>query len=321
MSFTNPVNEPVLRFSSTDAGAPQINYNVRTAGDVKAVLKACLVTGYGTTASAGWSITNEVNHVAEFVSPSAAMSDYRLGVDDSSASNIAWSYKYQEVLQTIGSVATVNKVPHSDIDKSHAQNGWELLVTNRGFWFVENFYVTKIDGVIANLTYFGLPKSGLASTTSADIIFLSVGVLAFSRYDDDMFKSMTGVFAKIGSFTDVAFGHIALDAIASIVTSAGTPPPQSAYESTVALASQLYFIAQIPSASGDYGREVIGALPGLLVSTRKYTATEFDTRDVVYGDKPALLTHIGRGVVASKPYYYRDVIRADCMLITDYWEY
>lgn len=66
MSFLNPVSEPVKRFKSTDAGAPQINYNARVSGDVKTVLKACLVTGYGAKASAGWSIVNEVDHVAEF---------------------------------------------------------------------------------------------------------------------------------------------------------------------------------------------------------------------------------------------------------------
>ena len=145
MSFLNPVSEPVLRFSSTDASAPQINYNARTAGDIKAVLKACLVTGYGAKASAGWSIVNEINHVAEFVSPSAAMSDYRLGVDDSTTIKTTWYYQYQDA-RTNPNYNEPTK-SFSYVDKTHASNGWQMLVTERGIVFIElvqNSVVNKL---------------------------------------------------------------------------------------------------------------------------------------------------------------------------------
>lgn len=126
MSFLNPVNEPVLRFSSTDTDAPQIDYNSRTSSDIKTVLKACLVTGYGTTASAGWSITNETTNDAEFVSPSAAMSSYRIGVTGGSY-RTDWYYMHNNVKKTPASGAVLQEV--SSIDKTHPSNGWELLVT------------------------------------------------------------------------------------------------------------------------------------------------------------------------------------------------
>lgn len=173
MSFLNPVNEPVLRFKSTDAGAPQINYNARVAGDVKAVLKACLVTGYGATASAGWSVVNEVNHVAEFVSPSAAMSDYRMGVDDTSASSTTWYYQYQNSrVNPTGNTLTKSM---TYVNKSHADNGWQLFVTERGFLFLELLQHSVTNKITARLTYTGQVKSALLDDSGINNIFFSVG--------------------------------------------------------------------------------------------------------------------------------------------------
>lgn len=172
MSFLNPVNEPVKRFSSTDADAPQINYAARIAGDVKAVLKACLVTGYGATESAGWSIVNEVDHVCEFVSPSVAMSDYRLGIDDTSTSSTTWYYQYQD--------ARVNPRYNSPVksftavNKAHVDNGWELLATNNGFYFIELVQNSHINKISARLTYLGQVKLALIDT-SKNLSFFNVG--------------------------------------------------------------------------------------------------------------------------------------------------
>lgn len=40
-------------YQSTDVGAPQ---NLNAAGSIISILAACLVTGYGTQAAAGWSV-------------------------------------------------------------------------------------------------------------------------------------------------------------------------------------------------------------------------------------------------------------------------
>ena len=173
MSFLNPVNEPVLRFKSTDAGAPQINYNARVAGDVKAVLKACLVTGYGATASAGWAVVNEVAHVAEFVSPSAAMSDYRLGINDTSAASTTWYYQYQDAR-----VNPVHNAPtkiFSYVDKASSKNGWQLLLTNNGLCFIEILHNPSISGEVGRVTWFGQMQLGLSTSNSRNISYWCAG--------------------------------------------------------------------------------------------------------------------------------------------------
>lgn len=47
--------KPII-YKSTDAGAPQLTV---TAGAMNTVIKACLVTGYGSKAAAGWEIVHE----------------------------------------------------------------------------------------------------------------------------------------------------------------------------------------------------------------------------------------------------------------------
>ena len=173
MSFLNPVSEPVLMYSSTDANAPKINYAARAAGDVKTVLKACLVTGYGSKAGAGWSIQNETATVAEFVSPGVAMSDYSFGVTDTSASNTTWYYKYKGT-QTNPAYNTPNK-SFANINTTHADNGWRLIVSKRGMIFIELVQSTVVNKLSARLTYIGAVKSAVTDTNGINIAFFNIG--------------------------------------------------------------------------------------------------------------------------------------------------
>lgn len=52
MSFKQPVRYPVKYYSHLDAEAPQL---ADADGAIKTILKACLVTGYGTKEGAGWT--------------------------------------------------------------------------------------------------------------------------------------------------------------------------------------------------------------------------------------------------------------------------
>lgn len=200
MSFLNPVSEPVLRFKSTDAGAPQINYNSRVAGDVKAVLKACLVTGYGAKSSAGWSIANEVNHVAEFVSPAAAMSDYRYKIDDTSSIKTTWGYFYKDAAATMTYNEPIKNF--TSINKTHSDNGWQLFATPKGFLFVEVLHFSKVTAPAVRLTYIGQIKSGLVATNEENVYFFSTG-LESPIGDPRSFFTGSYTHTKLAGKTDI----------------------------------------------------------------------------------------------------------------------
>lgn len=265
MSFLNPVNEPVLRFKSTDAGAPQINYNSRVAGDVKAVLKACLVTGYGATASAGWTAVNEVGHVAEFVSPSAAMSDYRLSIDDTSTSSTTWYYQYQDV--RVNPVGNAIAKSITNIDKTHASNGWQLLVTDRGFYFVEIFYAASVNSTFGRLTCFGSVKSALTNNDSKNIAFWCVG---HNAQDAETFFSnpANSKHYVLGSYTDVNFSS------ANLPSFSGGQADAVYSNNTVDFISELYLYS---------GNQMLAQQPGFLLKYNNNPNNRFGVYETLVG--------------------------------------
>ena len=274
MSFLNPVNEPVLRFKSTDAGAPQINYNARVAGDVKAVLKACLVDGYGVTASAGWTITNEVNHVAEFVSPSAAMSDYRLGIDDTSASSTTWYYQYQgERVNPKYNSPTKN---FSTVDKAHVDNGWQLLVTDNGFYLIEHLQHSSLQRLSSRLTYFGQVKLAL-SDTSRNISFFQVGHDGSYLYTKNFFNTSSYTYIDVATTTSglAYFGPI-------ICNTAGFNT--FANGSNIESMSELYIYG---------GLDFVGQQPGVIVKQALSIDAMYGVTEVDLDGRPCLEITLG----------------------------
>lgn len=297
MSFLNPVNEPVLRFSSTDADAPQINYNARVAGDVKTVLKACLVTGYGDKASAGWSIVNEVDHVAEFVSPSAAMSDYRLGIDDTSTSSTTWYYQYQGLR-----VNPVNNQPKKSpgyVNKTSVSNGWELLVTTRGLYLVDRFFNTEINGAVGRVTYFGQVKPSVNTSNDKNIAFWCAGHgAAYNPYQ--FFSSSSVTHFNVADHETLKFAAANIDGL--------TPVNKSYVGKTTDLVSALYL----------YRSDLlIAEHPGLFAKDSADNINLYGVRDDVVNSRSALYVCLGRETGAAN---IESSVRI-LLLILDYWEY
>ena len=300
MSFLNPVNEPVLRFKSTDAGAPQINYNARTAGDVKAVLKACLVTGYGATASAGWSIVNEIDHVAEFVSPSAAMSDYRLGVDDSSVSSTTWYYQHQNS-RTNPSFNSPSKT-FGSINATHPDNGWQLFITAHGFVFVELVQHTAINKLSARMTYFSQIKSGLIDGTGANMMFFNVGHSATIELPEQFYLT--------------SHPHLVIGAFTGVQMFSATPFP-------LGKRGYYYGAAILDISSPIYtaviGKDLVtGEVPGILSKLTNDTASTYGVQETIIGERNAISICCGFPTGTAITAYENS---RTFLIYLDYWEY
>lgn len=301
MSFLNPVNEPVKRFSSTDADAPQINYNARVAGDVKTVLKACLVTGYGDKASAGWSIVNEVDHVAEFVSPSAAMSDYRLGVDDSTTTKTDWYYQYQDA-RVSPSYSNPTK-SFGFADKTHVSNGWQLLVTARGMVFIETVLSVVVNKLSSRLTYFSQIKSGLETTGSANIAFFNIGNSASISQPRWLY--------------DAAYPHFRLESESS-ARIIGTTPYLFSHDDYAFSSSLLDIATELYLAVPTTG-VLIGRLAGVILKAVNNPADTYGLTETTIDSRPMLSVCAGYG---STNMLSITLSRGRTFLLPlDYWEY
>lgn len=301
MSFLNPVSEPVKRFSSTDAGAPQINYNARVAGDVKTVLKACLVTGYGDKASAGWSIANEVNHVAEFVSPSAAMSDYRLGIDDTSTSNTTWYYQYRDA-RTNPDYNNPTK-SFSYIDKTHSSNGWELIISQRGFIFIECVQDVTLKVIFTRATYFGQVKSALLSASGSNIIFFNAG-------HNSTIPDPRSIYSKL--YVHLRLGEDTEGSLFDGTTNSSSTQ-FSAYDVSVVDVISPIFIARNTTSIAT-----IAKIPGIRSAMyARYADVHSVTIDTINA-RPVL--KVALGLADSNE--FKAMLSAKPMCIdTDYWEY
>lgn len=300
MSFLNPVSEPVLRFSSTDADAPQINYAARTAGDVKTVLKACLVTGYGAKASAGWSVVNEVDHVAEFVSPSAAMSDYRLGVDDTSASSTNWYYQYQGLR-----VNPVNNTPSKNIlnvNKASPDNGWQLIVSSKGLYFLEIFKSLELNDLVSRLTFLGQVKSAVVSTLEENIGFWVAGHQSPAYYPRAVFNFKTdNKHYRIEGYQSITFDGVNINAFARISSYANWDT------SLIEIIGDLYL---------SYQGRVIAKQPGLLLKDSNSAGGLTGVFDLDIQSRPVLQACLGWSNSSSA------LVESRVVLIRlDTWEY
>lgn len=301
MSFLNPVNEPVLRFKSTDSGAPQINYNARVAGDVKAVLKACLVTGYGAVASAGWTAENEVSNVIEFVSPSAAMSDYRLGIDDTSASSTTWYYQYQGT--RVNPIYNAPAKSFQFVDKTHSSNGWQLFVTARGILFIESLQATAVNKLSPRITYWGQIKSAITDIGGQNILFFNVGHNGAISIPAYIYNSDSQFHINIGA---------SVKAYMSAATSGMLSANVSVFDtSNVDLVSPIYL-------SSSAKNSMLGEIPFMLSRCLSSGAQMFDSTDLTLDGRSVM--SVCAGFTDNRAEVIATYSRA-FFVKTDYWEY
>lgn len=301
MSFLNPISEPVLMYSSTDADAPKINYAARAAGDVKTVLKACLVTGYGTKQGAGWTIQNETDFVAEFVPPSVALSDYRFGIDDTSSSITLWYYQYKNA-KTSPSYNNPNKSFYA-INKTHADNGWRLLVTQRGIIFIELVYSTAVNNLSARLTYFGSIKSAINDSNGINIAFFNVGHSATIPEPRYLFNSGYPHF-KVETYTG-------LNVISATPFSSFYVASFKTGVSLVDITSQLYLCTS--------DAIFIGELPGTLLKSVNNPPQIYGISNSTFNNRPVLKICLGYGNSNDAVYLY--AYGRVMLIYLDQWSY
>lgn len=302
MSFLNPVSEPVLRFSSTDVGAPQINYNARVAGDIKTVLKGCLVTGYGAKASAGWTAVNETATVIEFVSPSVAMSDYRLGVDDTSAASTTWYYTHLNV--RVNPEAQNLSKNHRYISTSSASNGWQLLVTDVAIIFVELLWSNTINNLVSRVAYLGQIKSALINNTGVNMAFWSLGHTGGDP--TEFFKSAP--FATLYSYDNGGFNRFG-----NKVSAINAERASDTTLNIGALSS-----AEIVAPWYIYNKGVLlGEQPAVMLRDINNPADNFGVYDTVFNNRPVLSCCVTYPTTTAENYqkYSRTLL-----ISLDYWE-
>lgn len=300
MSFLNPINEPVLMYSSTDANAPKINYAARAAGDVKTVLKACLVTGYGTKQGAGWTMQNETDFAADFVSPSAMMSDYAFSVSDNSTTATTFTYKFQSVTQTPANNTLTKSLGYVQLNSPN--NAWILLVTKQGFLWIEKFKNNNYAFESCRILYWGRVKSALLDDAGKNICFYSFGCNG-GQTSTSAFFSGEQQYLILGSYTT------------SVKNCPILEPLKTANANRAALAVELSGGVYLSSA----GLPLAEMLP-ITMTKMNDKAQLFGVRQTTFNSRPALYICIGSSFNYSSQDAYAGVCEG-CYVYLDNWGY
>lgn len=132
MSLKQPVRYPAKYYSHLDAGAPQL---ADVDGVIKTILKACLVTGYGTKESAGWTSLFEDDYRIVLRRPlgvgNAPDIKVENGVINGTAKHRIVSQNNPTGLNDAVELAATNLLAR---DSSHGQE-WHLVACDFGFIF------------------------------------------------------------------------------------------------------------------------------------------------------------------------------------------
>lgn len=131
MSLENPVKYPVKYYSYLDAGAPQL---ANIDGNIKTIIKACLVTGIGDKESAGWTALFEDDFRIVLRRPSL-FSDYCIKIENGIINGAA---SHQVIVQdNPTSVDDTTSLVSGNLlaRDSKSQNKWYLVVSDFGFLF------------------------------------------------------------------------------------------------------------------------------------------------------------------------------------------
>lgn len=299
MSFLNPISEPVLRFDSTDANAPQINQSARTAGDVKTVFKACLVTGYGSKQGAGWTLQNETATAAEFVSPRGLLSDYRFGIDDSSATSTTFYYTYQNTRVNPSYNSTTKSLGYTD--KNNTKNTWHMLITQQGFLWIEKFVQVGTKLEMCRVMYWGRCKSALLEDFGKNIIYYNFG-----------FESSV---ASCQTFFGNEHQHVRVENYTNSVKDGANvsllKTPVVIGKAAIEVTNSIFL-----SSSGVLLGELVPLLPTRLTDTSKI----FGLYNVTFNNRPALYICIGISTSTTSQAYLEQYC-GGCYVYLDSWDY
>lgn len=138
---------PVTVYRHTDVGAPPLA--TRTSEWID-ILKACLVTGYGSKSPLGWSLEFEGAYSAAFKNKTSdGGSGCFFRFSDYNGANSVSGYADINIAKDMSSIDTftdrlqLRRIRFSS--NSYYVSGWTIIGTSRGFWLIQESGATNAD--------------------------------------------------------------------------------------------------------------------------------------------------------------------------------
>ncbi len=139
-----PEKMPVKVYTSQDKNAPLLD---KSPNCMATIFKACLITGYGDKAGAGWTMPFEDSQkgIKVFRPPISAEQDFYLRVSqDNGKTMLAQVYTSMTDINTGELKLQLDNV--FNYAKTNNTGKWVMIVSPRGFWFLTEQYYYAGDG-------------------------------------------------------------------------------------------------------------------------------------------------------------------------------
>lgn len=166
MPLMQTTRKPVKVYLSTDPNAPQIT---ATAGSIKTLLKACLVTGYGDKPALGWEMPFEDGNFAAFRSQDPTSTQFYLRIENS-APKIFYPRLYFN-MSDINTGEWMSNTYGFPFLANNNQPPWVLVGHEKAFWlFIKSNTTSNYDH--SSWLYFGdFPSYAPADTGNCIIAY------------------------------------------------------------------------------------------------------------------------------------------------------
>lgn len=148
-----PEKMPVKVYTSQDKNAPLVD---KSPNCMATILKACLITGYGDKAGAGWAMPFEDSQkgIKVFRPPISAEQDFYLRVSqDNGKTMLAQVYTSMTDINTGELKLQLDNV--FNYAKTNNTGKWVIIVSPRGFWFLTEQYYWSNDSKYGSYFYTG----------------------------------------------------------------------------------------------------------------------------------------------------------------------
>lgn len=235
--------KPVILFTSKDDNAPQLTAE---AGSLKTVLKACLVSGYGSKRALGWEMPFETPNVAVFRSASGESNRHYLRVDNSSSKSVRL-HPYREMTGIDAGTGYFGRNRHANYDRfgyigrdhRNAERWW-LVGHDRAFTLIvgkmDDYYKTNS----CTMFFFGDVPSLIPDDTG-NTLFVSSHYEGSDHFNDSNLRALTTNYGNTATLART-WGNTETEAYV-LLHSLGFAGANAAYPDVISggtIASEIY---------------------------------------------------------------------------------
>lgn len=172
MSLLTPERVPVKVYKWDDVGAPVLD---KTAGCMMTIFKACLVTGYGTKAGAGWTMPYEdtAAKIKVFRPEVGPHKDFYLKLSADTGTQMAAQAYLDMTDANTGNLKLQCATPFK-YAKVNSTGKWLLVASPRGVWFFceQRVNATAEYGIASNTGAFFFIGDSVAAVDGSEILYL-----------------------------------------------------------------------------------------------------------------------------------------------------